>query len=86
MEPSMVEKMVNAQESTGAAIVLCGFRLFNDDKSEISHKAWGYEKHNINGVSAIEGMYTGKIPVTVWAKIFRRDTIVNLKISDRNDL
>lgn len=79
MEPLMVQKMVRAISSSGAAIVLCGFRLFDDVQSEKFEKAWGFNAPSITGVDAIEGMYTGKLPVTVWAKIFRRECIQHLK-------
>jgi len=79
MEPFMVQKMVKALVGSRATIVLCGFRLFNKEKSEISSKAWGCKEHIISGKRAIEAMYTGKIPVTVWAKIFRRDCLEDLK-------
>ncbi len=79
MEPLMVENMAQAIESSEAAIVLCGFRLFDDEKSEVFQNAWGYGIPKITGEEAIKGMYTGKVPVTVWAKIIRRKCIRELK-------
>ncbi len=76
MEPVMVEKMVLALERTSADIVLCKFQLYDEHQIEIYDKVWGFEKDIISGLAAIEGMYSGKIPVTVWGKIFRRRGII----------
>lgn len=89
IDPTMVEKMVNAITRYRTDLVICGYERFRDDWSQ-AFRISAYSTIIFQNLSELAGVYTAAgtnmFGVSIWAKMYNLQIIRQNSISFREDI
>lgn len=78
-EPDAISCFVEVVAHTGADLVISRFTLHDKQGRSFREAGWQLEDQPIDGVNAVEKMYTGGIASVAWAKFYRREAFKDLR-------